>query len=72
MNYGFVKVGAALPVVRVGDSLFNAEAIIELMQEAEKEQLDLVCFPELAVTGYTCGDLFFQQNLLDCAAKALS
>lgn len=71
MNYGFVKVGAALPVVRVGDSLFNAEAIIELMQEAEKEQLDLVCFPELAVTGYTCGDLFFQQNLLDCAEQAL-
>lgn len=71
MNYGFVKVGAALPVVRVGDCQYNAEAIIELMQEAENEQTAVVCFPELAITAYTCGDLFFQQHLLDSAEQAL-
>ncbi len=71
MKYGFVKVGAALPVVRVGDCMHNAEAIIELMHEAEKEQAAVVCFPELAVTAYTCGDLFFQQHLLDSAEQAL-
>lgn len=72
MNYGFIKVGAALPIVRVGDCLFNAEGIIDLMQEAEKEQVAVVCFPELAITGYTCGDLFFQDRLLKSAESALS
>jgi NAD+ synthase (glutamine-hydrolysing) len=71
MEYGFVKVGAALPVIRVGDCMHNAKAIIELMHEAQKEQVAVVCFPELAVTAYTCGDLFFQQHLLDSAEQAL-
>ncbi|MBQ9202216.1 MAG: NAD(+) synthase [Bacteroidales bacterium] len=72
MKYGFVKVAAAVPHLKVADTSYNAERIIALMQQAAKEQVEIVCFPELSVTGYTCGDLFFQQVLLQAAQKALS
>ena len=71
MEYGFVKVAAATPEIRVADAKYNAEQIIRLIRAAESENVQLLVFPELCVTGYTCGDLFLQQPLLDAAEAAL-
>ena len=51
---------------------FNVEKIVELLQRAEQEKVQVVCFPELSVTAYTCADLFFQEKLLLDAEKMLS
>lgn len=72
MNHGFIRVGAAIPEVKVADCRFNAERIKELIFMAEASGVQLLCFPELCLTGYTCGDLFHQQLLLDKARKQLS
>lgn len=65
MNYGFIKVAAAVPEVRVADCCFNTERIGQLIVRAAEAGVQIVCFPELSVTGYTCGDLFHQEILLD-------
>lgn len=70
-NYGFVKVAAAVPQVAVADCARNAERIVALAQQAARRGVELVAFPELAVTGYTCADLFLQPALLDAADEAL-
>lgn len=72
MNYGFVKAAAAVPEVRVGDCDFNSRQMQDLLFRAAKEQAEIVVFPELAVTGYTCADLFRQRLLLDKAEEALA
>ena len=72
MNKGFVKVAAAIPELKVADCAFNVSKIIELLQRAEQEKVQVVCFPELSVTGYTCADLFFQEKLLQDAEKYLA
>lgn len=71
MNYGFVKVAVAIPQVRVADTRFNTEQIENLIAIAEGKQIQIVSFPELCITGYTCGDLFAQQTLLESAEEAL-
>ena len=71
MNHGFVKVAAAVPHVRVADCFYNIERIAALMRQAVAEGVQVVAFPELAVTAYTCLDLFAQQTLLDNAQRAL-
>ena len=65
MDYGFVKVAAATPEIKVADCAYNTEAVLRLWQEAEAQNCQLVAFPELVLTGYTCGDLFLQPVLLD-------
>ncbi len=69
--YGFFKVAGAIPSVRVGDCTYNAERHIELIRQAAKKGVELVVFPELSLTGYTCGDLFLQPTLLRGAQEAL-
>lgn len=71
MNYGFVKVASAVPHVQVADCFYNIERIEKLMRKASEQGVQLIAFPELAVTAYTCLDLFSQQTLLDNAEKAL-
>ena len=71
MNYGFVKVAAAVPLVQVADCFYNIEKIEGLMRQASEKGVQIIAFPELSVTGYTCLDLFAQQTLLDGAEKAL-
>lgn len=71
MNKGFVRVAAAVPELRVADCAFNIVRMTDLVLQAEKEKVQVVCFPELSITGYTCADLFFQQQLLADAEKAL-
>lgn len=71
MNYGFIKVAAAIPQVKVADCTFNANQIIDMVKDAASKQVQLIAFPELCITGYTCGDLFQQQLLIEEAEKAL-
>ncbi len=65
MEYGFVKVAAATPEIRVADCDFNTENVLELWRQADEQGCQLVVFPELVLTGYTCSDLFLQPVLLD-------
>ena len=70
-RYGYIKVAAAVPAVRVADCDFNAGRIVEMMRRAADRGVRVVAFPELSVTAYTCGDLFLQSQLLDAAAAAI-
>ncbi len=70
-NFGFVKVGAAVPFVRVADVEYNVCRIKSMIDRAVKEGVELLCFPELSLTGYTCQDLFRNTHLLDEADAAL-
>jgi len=72
MNNGFVRVAAAIPELRVADCAFNVAAMVDLVRQGEVEKAQVICFPELSITGYTCADLFFQQQLLRNAEKALN
>ena len=71
MKDGFVKVAAVTPVIKLGDCIYNADEIIRLIKEAEERRIRVVCFPELCLTGYTCGDLFLQDVLLTGAKNEL-
>ena len=71
MQDGFVKIAAATPTLRVADCAYNASEIITLAKQAADKGAKLIVFPELCLTGYTCGDLFLQQTLLDGALTAL-
>ena len=71
MNYGFVKVAAAVPHVKVADCKFNVEKIESLIAVAEGKGVQIIIFPEMSITGYTCGDLFGQQLLLEEAEMGL-
>ena len=71
MRYGFVKVAALAPKIRVADTKYNAQEIIGLMKEAWEKGARILVFPELCITGYTCSDLFLQEILLRGAALAL-
>ena len=67
----FIRIACAVPPVRVGDVTKNVEDICRRIQEADEQGTDLVVFPELALTGYTCADLFFQDTLLDACKVGL-
>ena len=71
MNYGFVKFAAAVPRVKVADCKFNSERLEGLITIAEGKGVQILTFPEMCITGYTCGDLFAQQLLLEQAEMAL-
>ena len=70
-NFGFLKVAAAVPHVRVADCDYNTERMAAMADEAARRGVEIVAFPELGVTAYTCGDLLLQQTLLDAADEAL-
>jgi NAD+ synthase (glutamine-hydrolysing) len=70
-RHGFLRVACAVPQLRLADTLFNAQRSIDLLQQAEETGADLVVFPEMGLTGYTCNDLYFQQTLQRGAIDAL-
>ncbi|MDR0547052.1 MAG: NAD(+) synthase [Dysgonamonadaceae bacterium] len=70
-DYGFLRVAAAIPELKVADCEFNVDEIKKLISAANEQGASVVCFPELSVTGYTCGDLFLQQTLISGAEKAV-
>ena len=71
MRHGFVKVAAATPDIRVADVAYNVEQIKKQMDEADEQGAKVVVFPELCLTGYTCGDLFSQAILLKAVKEGL-
>lgn len=71
MKYGFIKVAAAVPAVKVADVEYNVVEMEKLIALADSEHVEIVCFPELCMTGYTCQDLFKEQLLLNKAEEGL-
>ena len=71
-NFGYITVAAAVPATRVADVQYNVEEIERLIVEAEKRGVELIVFPELCITGYTCQDLFRSVHLLDASDEALT
>ena len=70
-KFGYVRVAAAVPHMRVADCVYNAGEIKKQISDAVAEGVEVICFPELSITGYTCADLFFTQQLQRDALAAL-
>ncbi len=71
MNYGFVKVASAIPSLKVADCTYNIQQIESLIVQAEGKGVEIIAFPELCISGYTCQDLFGQQLLLEKCEESL-
>ena len=71
MNYGFIKVASAVPSVKVADCKYNVEQIEQQIILAEGQGVEIIVFPELSLTGYTCQDLFRQSLLLETTESAM-
>ena len=71
MRHGFVKVAAATPNIRVADVAHNVKEICRLIDETTENGAKVIVFPELCITGYTCGDLFAQDILLKKAKEGM-
>ena len=71
MKHGFVKVAAITPKIKVADTAYNSGLIMEAMETASQAGAKVVVFPELCITGYTCGDLFWQNKLIASAKEEL-
>ena len=71
MKDGLICVAAGTPSIRVADCAHNGAEIVRLMEEAQAQGVKILVLPELCLTGYTCGDLFLQDKLLDGALEAL-
>lgn len=71
MKFGFIRCSSVTPDIKVGDCIYNSNSIINSIKKCYSNNAEIVVFPELAVTGYTCGDLFGQRLLLDEALIGL-
>ena len=71
MKYGFINIASAIPSVKVADCRYNTDEIIRLIDDADQKGAEIVVFPELSITSYTCQDLFHQQILLKEAEKGI-
>lgn len=71
MKHGLITVAAAVPAVKVADVEYNVLEIEKLIANAEGQGAELICFPEMAITGYSCQDLFKEQLLLTKAEEGL-
>ena len=71
-NYGFIRVASAVPRVKIADCQWNISLIERMIEEAEENHASIIVFPELSITGYTCGDLFNSHLLLDQTIEALN
>lgn len=70
-DFAFIRVAAAVPEIKVADIEFNVNEIVNVIDAAIFSKCNVLLFPELCVTGYTCGDLFYQENLRDASIDAL-
>lgn len=70
-NHGFVRVGAVVPTLKVGNIDFNVDEIIKQIKHAQENKISIVTFPELSITGYTCSDLFHQDALINGSIDGL-
>ena len=67
-KYGYVRVGAVVPSMKVADVEYNVKMIVKALENCIQKGIQIVSFPELSITGYTCQDLFFNEDLL-CASR---
>lgn len=65
--HGFIRVGSALPKCKLADCTYNKDKVIQILQQASEKQIQVLVFPELSITTYSCGDLFF--NLPCCPTQ---
>ena len=65
-NFGYIKVASAIPGVKVGDVSYNLQQAEEMIAKAEAKGVEIIVFPELSLTGYTCQDLFRQRCGITC------
>ena len=72
MKNGFLKVAVTTPDLRVADCQYNKNQMVEKVKKMAGEKVSLVCFPEFSLTGYTCGDLFLHDTLVEGAKDALA
>lgn len=72
MDLGFIRVASAIPTIKVADCRHNTRQIQDLIEKADDQNVSIITFPELTITGYTCGDLFSNEFLLSEAEKSLS
>ncbi|MFA5987650.1 MAG: nitrilase-related carbon-nitrogen hydrolase, partial [Candidatus Paceibacterota bacterium] len=70
-DFGFIRVGAAVPKLKVGNPIFNAEEITRIIDQANKSNVQILLFPELCISGYTSADLFHQKALLAASLRGL-
>ena len=70
-NYGFIRTAAAVPAIKLADTRANAKEICRLTEEALAKEVSLLVFPELSLTGSTCGDLYRQERLLKGAEEGI-
>lgn len=70
-DLGYIRVCAASPEVKVADIEFNISKISQILEDLDKQDVDITVFPELSLTGYTCGDLFYQSNLISECDEAI-
>ena len=70
-KHGFIRVGAVVPEIKVANVTNNVDEIIKQIKLVDKEGIQVVAFPELSLTGYTCGDLFKNRTLLNNALEGL-
>ena len=70
-EYGYVKVGASTLELKVSDTIYNVQTIKKQIDEAVNKNIQIISFPELSITGYTCGDLFNQDILIDKSYEGL-
>ena len=71
MKHGFIKVAAATPTLRVADPTYNVAEMIQLAKDASANAVDVLVFPELCISGYTCGDLFFSSTLISLRSPSM-
>lgn len=71
MNYGFIKVAASTPLLKVADTEYNSDRIIEVIKNANNQGAKIVVFPELSITSASCGDMFTKNTLLSSARASL-
>ena len=72
MKYGYYRIASAIPNVRIADCHYNAVHIKDQIKQADKKNVSVITFPELSITGYTCGDLFNQSFLIEKTKEAVS
>ena len=70
-NLGYIKVGCAVPKIKVADCIYNVDQILSLIDKAKEKKIEILTFPELCITGYTCGDLFLQKTLINESEKQI-
>ena len=71
-KYGYIRIASVSPEVRVANTKFNTDKIIEAINKSLDNKCNFILFPELSITAYTCGDLFFQNTLIESSYKAIN